>query len=298
MVRVEAPRWRTLQIHRRRRSLVANHRPRTAAGRLEAIRRRGRARNRRPARLRVNRFRCRHRTLSLRRFRPDLERTSRPTPASTAAPGISAASPWIRIIRISSIFRTPRIYRSDGRRQDLHGAQRRARRRRLPLPSGSIPTIPARMIQASDQGVTISVDGGKTWSILVQPAHRAVLPRRHRQSVSVSRLRIAAGQRNRRCCPAAPITARSPNTTGSPWATPRAATSRPIRRIPTFLRQQYLRNAEALRQAHLARPDHHAVAGAGFRLRISRSANTVFPGPRRWCFRRWITRSITARSMC
>ena len=41
----------------------------------------------------------------------------------------------------------------------------------------------------------MSVDGGATLEQLVQPADRPVLPRRHGRSISVSRLRRAAGQR-------------------------------------------------------------------------------------------------------
>ncbi len=55
------------------------------------------------------------------------------------------------------------------------------------------PQNPQRMILGVDQGATISVDGGKTLEFLVQPGHRAVLSRDHRQPISLRRLRAAAG---------------------------------------------------------------------------------------------------------
>ncbi len=60
----------------------------------------------------------------------------------------------------------------------------------LPAPHGDHhglwidPTNPQRMINGNDGGATITVDGGKTWTHAIQSAHRAVLPRGRRQSVS------------------------------------------------------------------------------------------------------------------
>ena len=78
----------------------------------------------------------------------------------------------------------------------------------LPAPHGDHhglwidPTNPQRIMNSNDGGVTISVDGGKTWTAAEQPADRAVLPRRHRQPLALSRLRRAAGQLHRRPSPA------------------------------------------------------------------------------------------------
>ena len=56
------------------------------------------------------------------------------------------------------------------------------------------PDNPQRMILGNDGGAAVSVDSGKTWSTQDQPADRAVLPRDRRQSLSLLRLRRAAGQ--------------------------------------------------------------------------------------------------------
>ena len=55
------------------------------------------------------------------------------------------------------------------------------------------PSEPRRMILGSDQGTNISVDARRDLELLVQPADRADVPRHHRQSVSLRRLRLAAG---------------------------------------------------------------------------------------------------------
>ena len=74
----------------------------------------------------------------------------------------------------------------------------------LPAPHGDHhglwidPTDPERMINGNDGGATITLDGGKTWSTPAEPADRAVLPRRGGQSLSLLRLRRAAGQQHRR----------------------------------------------------------------------------------------------------
>ena len=62
---------------------------------------------------------------------------------------------------------------------------------------GSIPTTPNRQILGVDQGAIVTLNGGKTWSSLAQPADRADLSRQHRQPFSVPRLRRAAGFRRR-----------------------------------------------------------------------------------------------------
>ena len=62
---------------------------------------------------------------------------------------------------------------------------------------GSIPTNPLRLFNANDGGVTISVDGGKTWTQqdnqpTAQFYHVAV-----GQSLALSCVRRAAGQHDR-----------------------------------------------------------------------------------------------------
>ena len=85
----------------------------------------------------------------------------------------------------------------DRRRQDVPPVQGRAGRRRLPPRSGSIPADSRRMIVASDQGAVVTRGRREDVELLVQPADRAVLPRRDRRPVPVLDLRRAAGQRRR-----------------------------------------------------------------------------------------------------
>ena len=60
------------------------------------------------------------------------------------------------------------------------------------------PKNPERMIDGNDGGVTVTLDGGKTWSPPGQSAHRAVLSRDRRQPYALLHLRRAAGQQHRR----------------------------------------------------------------------------------------------------
>ena len=52
----------------------------------------------------------------------------------------------------------------DGRRRDFHSHQRRARRRRLSHHLDQPRTTPSIILLAADQGATITVNGGETWS--------------------------------------------------------------------------------------------------------------------------------------
>ena len=62
------------------------------------------------------------------------------------------------------------------------------------------PTDSSRMMMASDQGGTISMDGGKSWSSLVQPAHRPDLSSRPPTIAT----RIGSTARSRTAVPSAP----------------------------------------------------------------------------------------------
>jgi len=55
------------------------------------------------------------------------------------------------------------------------------------------PRNSSSMVLGTDQGTTISLDRGQTWSTWYQPADCAALPRDYRQPVSLRRLRAAAG---------------------------------------------------------------------------------------------------------
>ena len=61
--------------------------------------------------------------------------------------------------------------------------------------SGSIRVIPKIILVGDDGGGTVSVDGGDHLEQRTQSAHRAVLSRRARQSVSVSRIRRSSRRR-------------------------------------------------------------------------------------------------------
>ena len=49
------------------------------------------------------------------------------------------------------------------------------------------PTNGSRMLVGSDQGASVTLDNGKTWSLWYTAGHLAGLPRRHRQPVSLPR---------------------------------------------------------------------------------------------------------------
>ena len=116
------------------------------------------------------------------------------TSASGAAAAISPACASTRRTRTSSTSPT----RRPTARPTAARRSRRSRARRAATtttPSGSIPTTREIILLAADQGATITVNGGADLELLVQPADRAVLPRHHRQPVSVLGLRRAAGER-------------------------------------------------------------------------------------------------------
>ena len=71
--------------------------------------------------------------------------------------------------------------------------------------------------------------------LLVQPADRAVLPRHHRQPVSLLGLRRAAGERLGGHRQPRQRRRRSPSATGIPWAPRSTATSRPTRSNPNII---------------------------------------------------------------
>ncbi len=68
------------------------------------------------------------------------------------------------------------------------------------------PANSSRMVLGTDQGTSVSVDGGLDVVIVVQPADWAVLSRDYRQRFSVRGLRSAAGQRQRAQSIAGPTT--------------------------------------------------------------------------------------------
>ena len=156
-------------------------------------------------------------------------------------------------------------------RPDLHRDQGRARRRRLSHHLDQ-PAHPEIILLASDQGATITVNGGATWSSLVQPADRAVLSRDHRQPVPVLGLRRAAGERLGRASRAAATTARSRFATGIPSAPRSTRTSRPTRCIPNII---YGGTGvhHALQQAHRRRAGRSAPKG---KYRYLRTAPLLF----------------------
>ena len=102
--------------------------------------------------------------------------------------------------------------------------------------SGSIPTDPRRMIVAQRSGRGRHRRRRNDVELLVQPADRAVLPRRDRRPVPLLDLRRAAGQRRRGDAVAHRLLARSRCATGGrsrPAA--RTATSRPIPTDPDIV---------------------------------------------------------------
>ena len=126
--------------------------------------------------------------------------------------------------RTRSTRSTSGFYRSTRRRQDVHAAIR--------VPHGDnhdlwiAPNDPKRMIEANDGGANVSFNGGETWTEQDYPTAQFyhVIDD---EPVPVPRLRRAAGQLARSACRADG----GRQTTGTPWAAARAATSR---RIPTI----------------------------------------------------------------
>ena len=60
------------------------------------------------------------------------------------------------------------------------------------------PKNSSHLILGTDQGTTISLNRRQDLVVVVQPADGAVLPRHHRQRISLSRLRRATGHRRYR----------------------------------------------------------------------------------------------------
>ena len=60
------------------------------------------------------------------------------------------------------------------------------------------PTNGNRMLVGSDQGASVTLDNGKTWSLWYTQDHLAGLPRRHRQPVSLPHHGRTAGHRRSR----------------------------------------------------------------------------------------------------
>ncbi len=60
------------------------------------------------------------------------------------------------------------------------------------------PDNPGIMVQGNDGGANVTLNGGKSWSSIMNQADRRVLHGRHRSAVPVSHLRPAAGQQHRR----------------------------------------------------------------------------------------------------
>ena len=135
------------------------------------------------------------RPLSLRRCRQYLDLASTTTSVTASAPGTSLTSSPIRKQQDTVYVLNTGAFRSNdgGKTFDL-----------LPAPHGDHhglwidPTNPQRMMNSNDGGVTISVDGGKTWT---QQNNQPTAQFYHvvdRQSLALSRLRRAAGQQHRR----------------------------------------------------------------------------------------------------
>ncbi len=129
-------------------------------------------------------------------------------PESPAAPGISASItadpndpdvlyvPNVALYKLSDGGKTLSIVRGAPGGDDYH---------QLWID----PANSSHMVLGSDQGTTVSLDGGANLEHLVQPANRAVLSRDHRQCLPLSRSRRAAGQRSCGYVSAAPVMARS-----------------------------------------------------------------------------------------
>ena len=121
----------------------------------------------------------------------------------------------------------------DRRRQ--RASARSRRRTATTTISGSIPTIQHRMIEGNDGGAYVSFNGGAILVDDLQPADRAVLSHRHRQPVSLPRLRHAAGQHLDRGAERVATGARSRSATAPIPAPARAASSPSIRDDPNIV---------------------------------------------------------------
>ena len=95
------------------------------------------------------------------------------------------------------------------------------------------PKNSSHLILGTDQGTTISLNRGADLVVVVQPADRAVLSRHHRQRISLSRLRRAAGHRKHRRGEPHRSRANHRPATAIRLAAARADGSRPIPTTPT-----------------------------------------------------------------
>ena len=102
----------------------------------------------------------------------------------------------------------------DRRRQDVHRASAARPAATTTTASGSTRDNPTIMLLAADQGAVITVNGGETLELLVQPADRAALPR-HRPTTA-SRIASAAASR-RAARPASPAAATTAQITFRDW---------------------------------------------------------------------------------
>jgi hypothetical protein len=196
--RVSGPRQRHFQVHRRRHDLAAAHeRPAGEGGGTSARRHRDRPRQHQPAlcRLRLDRGDRRH--LSVRR-RGRVVAAGQQRPAAVAAPErLRPPDPQRSEERRRRLRGQRRRLEVDGRREDVHRLSRRARRGRLPghLDQPERPEHPLPHRRPGSDRQPRRRRELSTVELLVQPAHRAALQRRHRQCVPVSRVRRPAGER-------------------------------------------------------------------------------------------------------
>ncbi len=126
------------------------------------------------------------------------------------------------------------LYRSEDGGKTISIVQGASGRRRLPPNLDRSCKDSSRMILGTDQGATISLDYGQTWSTWYNQPTGQFLSRDHGRSVSLHGLRHAAGQWQRGGFAAVATPGRSRLATGFPPAVQRADTWRPIRRIRTF----------------------------------------------------------------
>ena len=168
----------------------------------------------------------------------------------------------------------------DRRRQDVHRAARRARRRRLP-PHLDQPGQSRHHAARRRPGRDRHGERRRDVEHLVQPADRAVLSRHHRQRVPVSRLRRPAGER-----------------LGLRREPRRRRADHVPRLAPGRRRGVRLRRARSARPRHrLRRQGHRASTGAPGRCRTSRrkpcaAPTTASSARRRCCSRRSNPRTL------
>ena len=146
------------------------------------------------------------------------------------------------------------------------------------------PDNPKIILLASRPGRDHHRERRRDVELVVQPADRAVLPRHHRQRVSLSRLRRAAGER---------LGVRPEPRRRRPDHVPRLAPGR--RRGVRLRRARSARSRHHLRrQGHALRPAHRPGRRTSRRSR-SAPATTDVCAPRRSCFRPSIRACSTSR---